>query len=53
MFLQLANVIQKKTFMVTFDTSIIRPHRSTIYIDAAYCYRNSSVVCLSVCLSWS
>jgi len=27
---------------------IIRPHRSTTYIDAAYCYRRSSVVCLSV-----
>jgi len=25
-----------------------RPHRSTTYIDAAYCYRWSSVVCLSV-----
>jgi len=31
--------------------SIIRPHRSTTYEDAAYCYRPSSVVCLSVCLS--
>ena len=30
---------------------IIRPHRSTTYIDAAYSYRPSSVVCLSVCLS--
>ena len=30
---------------------IIRPHRSTTYVDAAYCYRPSSVVCLSVCLS--
>jgi len=28
-----------------------RPHRSTAYADAAYCYRRSSVVCLSVCLS--
>jgi len=27
---------------------IIRPHRSTTYIDAAYCYRPSSVVCRSV-----
>ena len=24
---------------------IIRPHRSTTYVDAAYCYRQSSVVC--------
>jgi len=28
---------------------IIRPHRSTTYVDAAYSYRPSSVVCLSVC----
>jgi len=28
-----------------------RPHRSTTYVDAAYCYRPSSVVCRSVCLS--
>ena len=30
---------------------IIRPHRSATYVDAAYCYRPSSVVCLSVCRS--
>jgi len=32
---------------------IIRPNRSrpTTYVDAAYCYRPSSVVCLSVCRS--
>jgi len=29
---------------------IIRSHRSTTYVDVAYCYRLSSVVCLSVCL---
>ena len=28
-----------------------RPHRSTTYVDAAYCYRPSSVVCRSVCRS--
>ena len=37
------------------DVLIFRPHRSTTYVDAAYCYRLSSVVCrsvdLSVCLS--
>jgi len=33
------------------STISIRPHRSTTYVDAAYCYRLSSVVCLSVCLS--
>ena len=27
----------------------IRPHRSTTYVDAAYCHRPSSVVCRSVC----
>ena len=30
---------------------IIRWHRSTTYVDAAYCYRLSSVVCLYVCQS--
>jgi len=34
-----------------FDLVIIRPHRSTTYVDAAYCYRPSSVVCRSVCRS--
>ena len=29
---------------------IIRPHCSTTYVDAAYCYKPSSVVCQSVCL---
>jgi len=29
--------------------SLLRPHCSTAYVDAAYCYRRSSVVCLSVC----
>jgi len=28
---------------------IIMPHRSTTYVDVAYCYRSSSVVCRSVC----
>jgi len=27
------------------------PHRSATYEDAAYCYRPSSVVCRSVCVS--
>ena len=30
---------------------ILRPHRSTTYVDAACCYRPSSVVCRSVCRS--
>ena len=29
---------------------IIKPHRSTMYVDAAYCYRPNSVVCRSVTL---
>jgi len=29
----------------------MRPHRSITFVDAGYCYRPSSVVCLSVCLS--
>ena len=29
--------------------AIIRPYRSTTYVDAACCYRPSSVVCRSVC----
>jgi len=31
--------------------TIVRPHRSITYDDAAYCYRQSSVVCRSVGLS--
>jgi len=30
---------------------LFRPHRSTTHVDAAYCYRPSSVVCRSVCRS--
>jgi len=30
---------------------IIRPHRTTTYVDAAYSYRPTSVVCRSVCQS--
>jgi len=37
--------------MVNVTWPIFRPHRSTTYVDAAYCYRPSSVVCRSVCLS--
>jgi len=28
---------------------IIRPHRSTTYVDATYSYRPSSVICRSAC----
>jgi len=30
---------------------IVTPHRSTMYVDAVYCYRPSSVVCRCVGLS--
>ena len=30
---------------------IIKPHRSTTYVDVAYCYRPCSVICRSVYLS--
>jgi len=29
--------------------TIIRPHRSTTYVDVAYSYRPISVICRSVC----
>jgi len=31
--------------------TIIRPHRSTMYVDVTYCYRPNGMVCRSVCLS--
>jgi len=39
------------TFLSNYFDHIITPRRSTTYVDAAYCYRPSSVVGLSVCLS--
>ena len=37
------------SYLVNDDPSvIIKPHRSTTYADVAYCYRQSSMVCLSV-----
>jgi len=52
-------VIKKFTFAISspdvflyfFDIIIIRPHCSTTYVDAAYCYQLSSVVCRSFCQS--
>jgi len=35
----------------TLNFADFRPHRSAAYLDAAYCYRPSSVVCWSDCLS--
>jgi len=34
---------------ITLITCYFRPHRSTTYVNAAYCSRPSSVVCRSVC----
>jgi len=39
----------KKLLTRWLVTIIIRSHHSTKYIDAAYCYQPSSVVCRSVC----
>jgi len=36
--------------LLSLSIVTIRPHRSTMYVDAAYCYQQSSVVC-RVCLS--
>jgi len=38
---------------LTVCITVIRPHRSTMYVEEAYCYRPSSTVCPSVCLSHS
>jgi len=35
---------------INIVVGIIRPHRSTTYVDAAYCYQPSSFVCRSVTL---
>ena len=39
------------TFNAATKELTIRPHRSTTYVDAAYSYGPSIVVCWSVCLS--
>jgi len=38
--------------IVLYSAIIIRLHRSTTYVDAAYCYRPRSVVCRSVCIMY-
>jgi len=48
--LPLLQVISGFTFTLC-QFSIFRLHRSTTYVDAVYCQRPSSVVCLSVGLS--
>jgi len=42
-------VKQETSSRYMYLRSIIRPHCNTTYIDMAYCYRLSSVVCQSVC----
>ena len=37
--------------IINIVLGIIRPHRCTTYVDVAFCYRLSSMVCRSVCLS--
>ena len=37
--------------VVVVAAAAVRLHRSTTYVDAAYCYRPSNVVCRSVGLS--
>jgi len=44
----IANCKYQKVLQCCYE--IIRPNRRTVYVDAAYCYRPSSVICLSVCL---
>jgi len=41
------DIVTRSRFSYIFNMS----HRSTTYVDAAYCYRPSSVVCRSVGLS--
>jgi len=36
------------TRLFVHEPIIIRPHRNTTYVDAAYCHTRSSVVCLPV-----
>ena len=44
-------ISDSKDHYILFTVVIFRPHRSTTYADAAYCYRPSCVVCLYVCHS--
>jgi len=37
------------SFLHSSAAVFLRPRRSTAYVDVAYCYRPSSVVCRSVC----
>jgi len=46
-----AKMTQIKWQYWIFLLHITRPHCSTTYVDAAYCYRSSSMVCLLADLS--
>ena len=41
-------VMRSKSWLKCTVFIVFRPHRSTTYVDAAYCYQPSSVVCRSV-----
>ena len=41
--------VSEYMLVLTLSLVIIRPHGITTYVDAAYSYRLSSVVCRSVC----
>jgi len=43
------DIVRNKDWIII--TIVIGPHCSTMYVDAAYCYRPSSVVCQTVCRS--
>ena len=43
-----ATEVTRPNSAVRLSNNNIRPHRSTTYVDAVYCYRPSSVVCRSV-----
>ena len=43
------NVSEYMLVLTAYLVIIVRPHHSTTYVDAACCYRPSSVICRSVC----
>jgi len=44
-----SRLVEMRKWPIVCQSNIIRPPRSTKYVDAAYSYRPSSVVCRSVC----
>jgi len=51
LFLWVDQIANLSAAVQIFGKKSFRPLSSTTSIDAAYCYRSSSVVCQSVCLS--